>query len=132
MNQIHTFAQISPGELGAIFAILAGMLAGFYALLKFVLKQHQAIVDKDRDERIALAAAIKDMADPEKNGNERVATALERQADESKERNGHLADISVENKNQILTAINGLTINKQTVHHQTVENEIVKNKEKKL
>ena len=63
------------------------------------------------------------------DGNKRIADGIERQARESAERNGHLADISVENKKQILRAISGLTIDKQTVHHQTVEHEKVINKE---
>jgi hypothetical protein len=58
-----------------------------------------------------------------------VAISNERIADESKARNGHLAEISVQNKDQIITEIRGLTINKQTVKKQIVENEQVLNKE---
>jgi hypothetical protein len=49
----------------------------------------------------------------------------DRMARESKERNGHLAEIAVDNKNQIMDRIDGMIINKQTVHHQTVEHEQV-------
>lgn len=65
-----------------------------------------------------------------------VAKSNKRIADESKQRNGHLGElivkqgeIAMQNKDQIVDNIKGLTINKQTVHQQTVEHEIVKNKE---
>lgn len=65
-----------------------------------------------------------------------VAKSNKRIADESKQRNGHLGElivkqgvIAMQNKEQIVDNIKGLTINKQTVHQQTVEHEIVKNKE---
>lgn len=91
------------------------MLAGFYALLRFVLNNAEKTTEADRDERKALSTAISDMAE----GMQAVATSNERIACESEKRNGHLAEISVENKNQILTAI----------HNQTVEHEKVINKE---
>lgn len=119
------FASLTLTELAPILTILAGMLLGFYGLLKFVLKQAEKDRDADREERKEFAEALKNVAD----ANFRVAEATERSAREAEKRNGHLADISVENKKQILTAISGLTINEQTVHHQTVEHEKVMNKE---
>lgn len=120
------FASLEPTELAPILGIFVGMLAGFYALVKYLLnaqekinEQHLKTQELDREERKELAKSFN-----------RVAEATEKSAREAEKRNGHLADISVENKNQILTAISGLTIDKQTVHHQTVEHETILNKEK--
>jgi hypothetical protein len=111
-------AAITLPELAPILTIFVGMLGGFYALIKFILKQSEHTSAADRAERQALATAV-----------ERMAVATERTAKEAEQRNGHLAEISMDNKNQIITAIQGLTINKQTVHNQVVEHELVKNKE---
>lgn len=119
------FASLTLAELAPVLGIFAGMLVGFYALVKYILnsqekinEQHAKTQELDREERKELAKSFN-----------RVAEATERQAREAEKRNGHLADISVENKNQILTAISGLTIDRQTVHHQTVEHEKVISKE---
>lgn len=119
------FASPTLAELSPILGIFAGMLLGFYALVKYLLSSQEKINEAhaktqelDREERKELAKSFN-----------RVAEATERQAREAEKRNGHLADISVENKNQILTAISGLIIDKQTVHHQTVEHEQVISKE---
>lgn len=120
------FASLTLTELGPILGIFAGMLLGFYGLVKYMLgnqekinEQHLKTQELDREERKKLTKAFN-----------RVAEATEKSAKEAEQRNGHLAGISVENKNQILTAISGLTIDKQTVHHQTVEHETIINKEK--
>lgn len=100
------------------------MLVGFYKLLEFVLNKAEKTANADREERKALAEAIGLMAD----GMQAVATSNTRIADESEKRNGHLAEISVENKDQILTAVAGIgtiietqIVKKQTVKEQTVE-----------
>lgn len=119
------FAAITLPELAPILTIFVGMLGGFYVLVRFILTQSEKTQEADRGERQQLAQAIADMA----QGMRDVATSNARIADESEKRNGHLAEISVENKDQILNAIGGLTINKQTVKHQTVEHEQVLSKE---
>lgn len=53
----------------------------------------------------------------------------DRMAKESEKRNGHLAEISIENKEQIINRIDGMVIQKQTVHNQTVKHEHVESKE---
>jgi len=60
---------------------------------------------------------------------ESVAKSNKRIADESKQRNGHLAEITMEARNTVLDRIDGVIINKQTVHNQIVEHETVKKKE---
>lgn len=114
--------------LGAVVTITGS----FLAIAKIMLNQstkdrEQALKERmdDRKERLLFVDAIKDLS---KSGV-RQAEATEKAAREAEKRNGHLAEISMENKNQIIDSINGLTINKQTVHHQTVEHETVKNKE---
>jgi len=126
------FAAITLPELAPILTIFVGMLGGFYVLVRFILTLSEKTQEADRKERQELSKAIAQMA----LGMEKVATSNERIADESKARNGHLGELIVsqtemtmENKDQIITAINGLTINKQTVHKQIVENEQVLNKE---
>lgn len=67
------------------------------------------------------------------NNNTKAIKSLD---EGSRERNGHLGEmvtrqieIAIENKDQIVSQISGLTIDKQTVHNQTVEHEHVINKE---
>lgn len=121
------FSAITLPELAPIFTIFGAMLLGFYGITKVLLKMFEKMSEKDREERQELAKAISEMA----AGMQKVAESNIRIADESEKRNGHLAEISVENKDQILGAINNLTIKQQTVHQQTVEHETVINKESK-
>jgi len=111
-------------ELTPILGIFAGMLGGFYAISKSMIKSSQEERKADRDERKELSAAIGEMA----KSMQKVADSNKRIADESKQRNGHLAEIAVENKQQIMDRLDGIIINKQTVHQQVVENETVKKK----
>lgn len=97
-------AEISLTELSPILVIYVGMLGGFYGLVKFILNNAEKASDADRKERIELSHAIKGMAD----GMRDVADSNKRIADESEKRNGHLAEISVENKDQIITEIKSL------------------------
>lgn len=121
---IQTFAAISPGELVPIFGVLAAMLTAFYALIRFILKQAEKDREADRNERKALVSAIKDMAD----SNRDIAEATERQAQEAEKRNGHLAEITVQSRDQVLGAISN--IKEQKVEHQTVQHETVVTKDK--
>lgn len=121
----QTLSAITLPELAPILTIFVGMLGGFYVLVKFILTLSEKTAEADRIERQNLAKAIADMAE----GMQLVATSNERIADESERRNGHLAEISVQNKDQIITEIRKLTINKQTVKQQIVEHEEVISKE---
>ena len=119
------FAAITLPELAPILTIFVGMLGGFYVLVRFILTLSEKTQEADRTERQELSKAISLMAE----NMDKVAISNERIADESEKRNGHLAQISMENKEQIITAIKGLTIDKQTVHQQTVQHETVISKE---
>lgn len=138
MEVTQTFASLTLPELAPILGILAGMLVGFYALLKFVLNKAEKAAEADRDERKALAEAIAKMADPEINGNKAIADGINRQADESKERNGHLGDMILEQGRQsqaiadaaVKAVIKGVqNVKTQHVVNQQVEHEKVMSKE---
>lgn len=113
MTPIHTLAQISPTEFGSIITVIGGMLLGFYALVKFILTNHERIQEKDRLERLALAKAV-----------ERMATATETTAREAEQRNGHLAELIIESKEGTLKAIHCIKV-KQNVAEQHVDNQVV-------
>lgn len=113
------FASLTLVELSPILGIFAGMLLGFYALVKFMLGQATISTTADRTERQELSKAIENMASAMRD----VADSNARIADESKERNGHLAEITVQSRDQVLGAITN--INSQNVTHQVVEHQEV-------
>ena len=78
-------ASITLPELAPILTIFVGMLAGFYALVKFILSQAEKTAIADRDERKEMSTAFN-----------RVADATEKSAREAKERNGHLGDQNIQ------------------------------------
>jgi len=117
------FADISLPELSSVLGIFIGMLTGFYALVRFMLSQSATASDADRTERQELSKAIDGMAD----GMRKVAESNKRIADESEKRNGHLAEITVQSRDQVLSAIGN--IKEQHVETQVVNNETVLNKE---
>ena len=119
---IQKFAQISPTEFVTIISVIAGMLVGFYALIKFMLLNQTKTQEKDRLERLALAKAI-----------ERMAKATETTASEAEKRNGHLAELIIESKEGTIKAIHCIKVNQkvkeQHVDSQVVEHETLKVKE---
>lgn len=123
---MQNFAAISPGELVPIFGVLAAMLTAFYALIRFILKQAEKDRDADRNERKALVVAISDMA--ESNRSIAIETKDMKEVHiqgykEAEQRNGHLAEITIQSRDKILSAvghINEQIAEEQTVEHQTV------------
>lgn len=145
---MYYFAALTLPELAPIFGILAGMLIGFYALLKFVLGQAEKTAEADRAERKELAKAIKDMADPEINGNKRIADGIVKQAEESAQRNGHLGTLIIKQGEQtakltdmavekVIKGVQNVTtqnvikqnVKSSTVKDETIEHETVNKKE---
>jgi len=114
---MNNFAAISPAELVPIFGVLAAMLTAFYALIRFILYQSEKDRIADRAERQALVKAIDDMA----TSNREIAEATKIGNQEAKERNGHLAELTIEARNQVLAAIG--YIKEQKVEHQTVQHQ---------
>jgi hypothetical protein len=125
MTPIHIFAEMQSTELLQVLAVIGGMLAGFYGVFKIMNATAEKDRNADRAERAAFIQALSNVA----STNKEIAVATKRGADEAKERNGHLAEISQQNKEQIIEAVHGLIIDKQTVHNQFVENEQVNHKE---
>jgi len=85
------FASVTLTELAPILTIFVGMLAGFYALLKFVLSQSEKTSESDRGERQQLSKAIADMAE----SNREIAEATNKGNEEAKIRNGHLGEQNI-------------------------------------
>lgn len=106
--------------LGTVFTGFGAMLVGFY---KYANARER---DFEKSRNIAAAAYEKSN---EKLGHalDRVATATEKSADEAAERNGHLAELQIESRKDVLNAIN--QINHQQVTEQIVDTQIVNNKE---
>lgn len=85
-------------DITVVLGAFAGMLVGFYGIAKIMLSQAAKDRDNDRHERQALAKAIQDMA----VATGRVADATTKSANEAKERNGHLAELSLQG-NQLMS-----------------------------
>lgn len=112
-----------------VLGAFGGMLGGFFAISKIMLNSATQEREADRKERIELSKAIASMAanmgQVAENMKE-VANSNQKIADESEKRNGHIVELSIENKNQVLDRIDGVIINKQTVHRQVIEEQVTK------
>jgi hypothetical protein len=120
-EMIQTFANIGVGEFVPILTIIAGMLVGFYGIAKIMLKQASADRIADRKERAEFVKAIKDMA----TSNREIAKYTRQGNEEAKQRNGHLAELTIQSKNEtieILHNIKSQHVENQIVHNETVEN----------
>ena len=129
---IFAFAEVASSDIAVMVGAIVTIVGSFLAVAKLMISQAQKEANANREERARFAVAVDKMA----NGMEKVAEtnrdialATKRGADEAKARNGHLAEISMQNKEQIIEAVHGLVIDKQTVHNQFVEHEQVNNKE---
>lgn len=111
------FAQISPTELTSILALFIGMLTGFYALVRYMISVGEKTQTLDREERKELVTAFN-----------RVAEATERAANEAKDRNGHLAELTIDSKKATLDAIACIKL-KQNVKEQHVDNQVVEHEQ---
>lgn len=113
-------ASISLTELAPMMTILASMLAGFYTLIKFLLREAAKDRGADRLERKDFSAAMRDVAD----SNREIAHETKQGNSEAKERNGHLAELTVQSNQQMLKAIKN--IKEQHVDNQIVDNQTIK------
>jgi hypothetical protein len=100
--------------------IIGAMVTGFLAISTLMLKQTAKEREADRSERKELVRAIRDMA----KSSEKVAKATERSANEAKQRNGHLAELMINNTSEIVGAVSAH--HDQTVDVQNVNKQIVK------
>lgn len=130
------FAALTLPELIPIFTLFAGMLGGFYALARVMLKQASKDRDDDRQERKLFVEAIDNltsMTGKNVEAHKEVARAVTKQANEAEKRNGHLAELQLQSQeifksvaanatNEIITAV-------QNVKEQNVEHQHIKSKE---
>lgn len=100
--------------------VIAGMLIGFYGIAKVMLSQASADREADRAERKELTSAVRLMA--ENSGLQAEATV--KQAKEAEARNGHLAEMTIQQGDRIMQGLE--TIKKQNVKHQVVEHQEIK------
>lgn len=122
------FAQATISELstvlGVVFAGFGAMLVGFY---KYANSREKEFEKSRTAQTVAFDKSIeklgKNLSD-NTTAMRAVAEATERSAKEAEKRNGHLAEISVENKNQIIETIT--QVKKQNVKNQVVEHQTVK------
>ncbi len=101
------------GVAGAVVVVV-------YFFLKFIKEES----DRRTKTEGRMSAAIEKMADPKQNGNERIAKATENSAKESAQRNGHLAELGIENTKSLMEAIAAFKnqpIREQKVEHQTIK-----------
>ncbi len=135
---ITNFALTSLSELsvllGAVFGAFGAILVGFY---KYAQAREKDFAESRRIEAEAFRETIKTLSiavdkqtksiEKQTKSSEKVAKATTKSAKEAETRNGHLAEISVENKNQIIKAINNI---KKSDHIATqIVDEQVINKE---
>lgn len=92
---------------------LAGTIAtGFFAIINQQNKTH---------------AKLSQSMDKVAASNQAIAKETRRGNEEAKQRNGHLAELTIQSGEQMLEAIQSLK--KQNVKEQTVEHQTVKSKE---
>lgn len=75
-------------DVAAVLAAFAGMLVGFYGLIKAMMNQSGADRDADRKERQEMIKAMNRMAE----SNRQIADETRKGNVEAKERNGHLGE----------------------------------------
>ena len=95
----------------AIVTAIAGVIAGFFKLIDNQNKLHEK-----------LSVSIDRMAEASRD----VALATKQGADEAKQRNGHLAEITVQQGDRIEQLV--MNVKEQHVEHQHVERETVEDK----
>lgn len=95
----------------AFLAFMGAITTGFFKLISDQNRTH---------------ARLSESLDANTKSNQEIAIQTKRAADEAKDRNGHLAELTLDSKKQIIDAVT--TINTQHVVRQTVEHETVANK----
>ena len=111
----------------AFIGFCGSLAAGFFKLLADTNKVHAKVataVDNLSKSTDKQTNAMNEVA----SNTERSALAQERAADESKERNGHLAELSIQQAEKIIAHINDVKeqhVQKQVVDEQEVKVETV-------
>ena len=155
-----TIVQSGSNDLTTLATIIGSfvvIVSGFFVIVKLMLNQaqkreEQASKDReaDRMERQLLTEAVNKMAE----SNEKIATATTKQAEESADRNGHLAElvlqgnklvakdvqinrgiktsleksavIAAEDRGSLMQSIQSQNIDEQIVGKQVIKNKEIK------
>ena len=120
----HLLATFDPSTTEVLGSFVV-MLGGFFGVAKLMLNQASKDREADRTERVgqntAFVAALGEVAE----SNRAIAKATEKGNREAEKRNGHLAELTIQSKEDTLKAIGHLKVqhvDKQTVTHEHVEN----------
>jgi len=125
---IYIFASSTLPELGVVLGTVFGgfgvMLVGFY--------KYASAREKDFEK----SRQISSMAYEKSNQKlgialDRVASATERSAREAAERNGHLAELQIEARKDIIVGLTNVihAVKQQKVERQNVEHQHIESKE---
>lgn len=126
---ILSFAEVPSNDIAVMVGAIVTIVGSFLGVAKIMIGYSQKESIANREERTKFAEAVERMAlgmEKVADTNRDIATATKRGADEAKERNGHLAELTIQSKNDTLKAIKHLTT--QHVDNQVVNNEFVNNK----
>lgn len=131
---LHIIAQTEITELSvlltAVFGAFGAILIGFY---KYANAREKDFAKSRDNQTEAFDKSIEKLAkslDANVKANKDVATQTRRAADEAEKRNGHLAELTIEARADVIKAIKSLDkqkVTEQEVAHQHVH-EVVKEK----
>lgn len=102
----------------AIVTSIAGVIAGFFKLIDNQNKLHEKLAISIDN----MAASTEKMA----ASSDKVAAATTKGNKEAEKRNGHLAEITVQQGDRIANLVTN--VKEQRVEHQHIENEVVEEK----
>lgn len=109
---------MSPTELINQYGPTAGTVAAIFLFLKYITSLNKS--QNHRDD--VFAKALDDMT----KSNNRIALYTKKGNDEAAQRNGHLAELTIQSKNDTIKAVNA--IKTQHVSTQVVDKQTVKEK----
>jgi len=107
---------MSDAAIVAIVTAIAGVIAGFFKLIDNQNKLHEK-----------LSKSMDSMA----GASNEVASATKKSALEAEKRNGHLAEITVQQAERVISHLDNIKeqhVESQVVENQQVNTEIVENK----
>lgn len=113
--------------LGAIFTAFGGLLVGFYKYAQAREKDFERSRVNQTNAFDRTIAKLADSIDASTKAHKDVAKQTKRAADQAEKRNGHLAELQIEARDDVLKAIN--SIKTQNVHEQVVKHQTVEEKE---
>lgn len=126
------FASAST-DLAANITALSLLLGGMWVVIRLVLSQAAKDRDADRAERQALTKAIETMATAghdQAKATEEQTREIAKGNREAEKRNGHLAEITVQSRDQVIQAVQQVNVQhvvSQTVGRATVKDERIEN-----